>query len=140
MSVSQIPSYPVVRLAGIPLTVINSGDPRILIGTVPTMIASDSGAFTSSAIVYSLSGYANATFLTGGLQLFTTSVPTGISTLAVFYPQPFASIPSISPTISSTGSIIYGIMAQSISSSGYSAILSDVVMENGIVITTLAKI
>lgn len=104
---------------------------------------------TNPQYTLDISGSANFTqgiysngvaIITGGLQVFSTAVPTGIDTLFVAYPQSFASLPTVAPVSASTGNICYAVAAQSVTLSGYTVLLSDVVLEGGVTVTTLAKV
>jgi len=87
--------------------------------------------------------FVNGVALTGSsdttTQTFVTVVPTGVDCLAVSYTSAYAATPFVSATISSTGDIIYQMNVRQITSSGYLAIFSDTITENGVTINTYAK-
>lgn len=72
-------------------------------------------------------------------QMFSVQVPTGTVALNVQFPVSYALSPQISPTTSSAAGIVYLVNPQTITSSGYTAVFSDTILETGVVLTTIAK-
>jgi hypothetical protein len=69
---------------------------------------------------------------------FTTSISTGIDNVFVSFPFTFSAAPKIQATVEVTGDILYAVAVRSRTVSGYTAIFSDIVLESGVVLHTLA--
>lgn len=89
-----------------------------------------------------LSGYANATYVAKtSNQVFTTTLTPGADAYSINYPVVFAGIiaPKVQATLEVSGDVMYNLSIKSISTTGYTGLLSDNVLENDVKIHTFAS-
>lgn len=72
-------------------------------------------------------------------QIFSVQVPTGTVALSVPFPISYALSPQVSASASSTAGIVYLVNPQTVTSSGYTALFSDTILETGVTLTTFSK-
>lgn len=75
----------------------------------------------------------------GGAVTWTVPVPTGVSSLTVALPTPFASPPQLTWGVGATGPVTYLATPQAITVSGFVAQFSDTVLEPGVTLTATAS-
>lgn len=75
----------------------------------------------------------------GGAVTWTVPVPTGVSSLTVALPTPFASPPQLTWGVGTTQPVTYLVTPQSITVSGFVAQFSDTVLEPGVTLTATAS-
>lgn len=167
MATSLVSSFGSVRLNGQTVTI--SGG-RVQVASSLTMMTSDSGAFTSAAVVANTGQLAwtaadnNSRNLSGNLlstgqalynlttslsgqfnlnqQTFSTIIPTGSGALFIAFSSTFSSIPVVNPsmTVYSGNSYGYGVFPSQVTTSSYICQFTDVVLETGNAIVTYAHI
>lgn len=120
--------------------------------TLQTQISSLSGTLTGN---YVTTQFANATYATlvalnqkinwisGQSQAFTNSVTTGVDTQFITFPAAFTggAIPTVQVTldIPSNSDYMYNVAIRNVTTSGFTALYSDVVLETGVVLNVWAS-
>ena len=88
------------------------------------------------------SGFANATFVAKtSNQVFTTNLTPGADAYSINYPVVFGGVvpPKVQATLEVAGDVMYNLSIKSISTTGYTGLLSDNVLENDVKIHTFAS-
>ncbi len=78
--------------------------------------------------------------LSGNSQEFITSIPTGVELYPIIFPVAFSSIPKVQATIEVTGDVMYFVGVKNRTTTGYFALFSDIITEDGVSVNTFAKI
>lgn len=120
--------------------------------TLQTQISSLSGTLTGN---YVTTQFANATYATlvalnqkinwvsGQSQAFTVAVTTGVDTQSVSFPVSFTGgvVPTVQVTldIPSNSEYMYNVAVRNITTSGFTALYSDTVLENNVVLNVWAS-
>jgi len=92
--------------------------------------------------INNFSGYVNATYVAKtSNQVFTTTLAPGADAYSINYPVVFAGItpPKVQATLEVAGDVMYNLSIKSISTTGYTGLLSDNVLENDVKIHTFAS-
>jgi hypothetical protein len=69
-----------------------------------------------------------------------SSINTGVEITGISFPVNFATIPKVQTSIEVTGDTMYMVNIRSRTTSGYTAIFSDIIQESGVVLHTFASI
>jgi hypothetical protein len=88
------------------------------------------------------SGFASATYVAkSSNQVFTTSLTPGADAYAINYPVVFGGViaPKVQATLEVAGDVMYNLSIKSISTTGYTGLLSDNVLESDVKIHTFAS-
>ena len=88
------------------------------------------------------SGYVNATYVAKtSNQVFTTTLAPGADAYSINYPVVFAGVtpPKVQATLEVVGDVMYNLSIKSISTTGYTGLLSDNVLESDVRIHTFAS-
>lgn len=78
--------------------------------------------------------------LSGNSQEFVTSIPTGVELFPVIFPVSFPSVPKVQATVEVTGDVMYFVGVKNRTTTGYFALFSDIITEDGVSVNTFAKI
>jgi len=92
--------------------------------------------------INNFSGYVNATYVAKtSNQVFTTTLAPGADAYSINYPVVFAGItpPKVQATLEVAGDVMYNLSIKSISTTGYTGLLSDNVLESDVKIHTFAS-
>jgi len=92
--------------------------------------------------INNFSGYVNATYVAKtSNQVFTTTLAPGADAYSINYPVVFAGIipPKVQATLEVSGDVMYNLSIKSISTTGYTGLLSDNVLESDVKIHTFAS-
>jgi hypothetical protein len=92
--------------------------------------------------INNFSGYVNATYVAKtSNQVFTTTLAPGADAYSINYPVVFAGItpPKVQATLEVSGDVMYNLSIKSISTTGYTGLLSDNVLESNVKIHTFAS-
>ena len=136
---SLLNSYVQVSQTGSFITASQTGQFLIASQTGNFISTSQSGQFASVTNL-ALTGAAFNAY-TGKIQYFTTSMsPTGLDAYLILYPVIFPSIPKVQLTIEVPGNILYGIGVSNRTTSGFNALFTDYIGENGVLLHTTATI
>jgi hypothetical protein len=124
-------------------TAINTGSFITTGQTGQFYAASNPAGFISTGnadVRYALAANTGNFVTTSSQTSFITSVPQGVESLFVPFPFNFASPPKIQVTVEVTGDVMYAVNVRSRTISGYTALLSDTVSEDGVSLHSFASV
>jgi hypothetical protein len=101
-----------------------------------TLVNNFSGTFTTNLAATG----ARFAIFSGNQQTFTTAIPMGVDSYGIVFPAAFGVAPKIQVTLEITGEQLYGTCIRSRTTTGYYAVFSDTIGENGVVLHTFASI
>jgi len=123
------------------ITVVgNSGYFRGLVDTLTQNLATTGNILQTN--INNFSGYVNTKYVAKtSNQVFTTTLAPGADAYSINYPVVFAGItpPKVQATLEVAGDVMYNLSIKSISTTGYTGLLSDNVLESDVKIHTFAS-
>lgn len=114
-------------------------------GTVTTLNTNlnmvSGSAQTANNNISALSGTLTGNYVTRASQVsVNTVIPTGTDSYFVTFGITFSSIPKVQATVEVTGDVMYYVAIRNRTTSGYTALFSDTVLESGVYVNTFASI
>ena len=112
-------------------------------GALKSQITSTSGVSvgtldaSGAMIMASIAGFSG--YMGVPVDAYTVSIPSGVSSLQIAFSRVYTQPPPLTWSLQCDYGYMYGMNPVQITSSGYTAVFSDFIRENGVVLVTFVK-